>query len=57
MPYFLYGGVVDDRGILEDVIAAFNILRAEGPEIKLVLAGDNILGPDAITYKNGRKAL
>jgi glycosyltransferase involved in cell wall biosynthesis len=49
VPFMLFIGGVDSRRKLEDVVAAFNNLRAQGTLIKLVLAGDIMLGPDAIT--------
>jgi len=49
VPFLLFIGGVDSRRKLEDVVAAFNNLRGQGHDLKLVLAGDIMLGPDAIT--------
>lgn len=57
VPYLLFIGGVDRRRKLDDVVAAFNTLRAEGKELKLVLAGDIMLGPKAITTEEISKAL
>jgi glycosyltransferase involved in cell wall biosynthesis len=55
--FLLFIGGVDNRRKLDDVVTAFNHLRAQGNDIKLVLAGDIMLGPDAITTKSAREAL
>lgn len=56
-PYLLFVGGTDPRRKLEDLIASFNLIRARGHEIKLVLVGDVMLGPDAITNLIFQKAL
>jgi len=56
-PYLLFVGGTDSRRKLEDLIAAFNLIRARGHKIKLVLVGDIMLGPEAITNQVLRKAL
>ena len=50
-PYLLFIGGVDSRRKLEDLVAAFNNLRAKGNHLRLILAGDIMLGPSAITNK------
>jgi glycosyltransferase involved in cell wall biosynthesis len=55
--FLLFIGGVDNRRKLDDVVTAFNHLRAQGDNIKLVLAGDIMLGPEAITTKSAREAL
>ncbi|MBA3757273.1 glycosyltransferase family 4 protein [Candidatus Saccharibacteria bacterium] len=47
-PYLLYVGGADRRRKLEDLITAFNALRAEGVKIKLFLTGDTMQGPENI---------
>lgn len=44
-PFLLYVGGADPRRRLDDLVAAFNNLRAEGKDIKLVLTGDTMQGP------------
>lgn len=55
--FLLFIGGVDNRRKLDDLVTAFNHLRAQNNDIKLVLAGDIMLGPDAITTKTARDAL
>ena len=55
--FVLYVGGADKRRKLEDMITAFNHLRAEGYSLKLVLAGDIMLGPKAITNDTVADAL
>ncbi len=47
-PFLLFIGGVDPRRRLADLGAAFNNLRAQGVEIRLVLAGDTMKSPEAI---------
>lgn len=49
--FLLFVGGVDPRRKLEDLVTAFNHLKARGSSLKLILAGDIMLGPDAITTK------
>jgi glycosyltransferase involved in cell wall biosynthesis len=56
-PFILFVGGADRRRRLEDLITAFNHLRAEGHELKLVLAGDSMQGPDNIATEEIRHAL
>jgi glycosyltransferase involved in cell wall biosynthesis len=55
--FLLFVGGVDHRRKLDDVITAFNHLRAQGEDIKLVLSGDIMLGAEAITTESAREAL
>lgn len=55
--FLLFVGGADKRRRLEDLVAAFNIVRAQGYKVKLVLAGDIMLSPDAITTPEVRNAL
>lgn len=43
--FLLFIGGIDPRRRLTDLIAAFNNLRAQGEDIKLVLAGDTMYSP------------
>jgi glycosyltransferase involved in cell wall biosynthesis len=43
--FILFVGGADHRRHLVDLVAAFNNLRARGENIKLVLAGDTMMGP------------
>lgn len=56
-PYVLYVGGADARRKLEDLVTAFNILKAQGHKIKLVLVGDIMYGPDSIPTEPIRNAL
>lgn len=49
VPFLLFVGGVDSRRKLEDLVTAFNNLRAQGKDLKLILVGDIMLGPSAIT--------
>lgn len=55
--FLLFVGGVDPRRKLVDLLAAFNNLRAEGTDIKLVLAGDTMNGAKNIPNKEVRKYL
>jgi glycosyltransferase involved in cell wall biosynthesis len=56
-PFILYVGGADPRRRLDDLIAAYNCLRAQGYEINLILTGDTMQGPDAIPTPSINKAL
>ena len=56
-PYILYVGGADKRRKLEDLIACFNIIRAQGHELNLILAGDTMKGPNAISNEVFRSSL
>lgn len=56
-PFILYVGGADKRRKLEDLVAAFNLLRAQGHKFKLILAGDSMKGPDNIATEEIQYAL
>jgi glycosyltransferase involved in cell wall biosynthesis len=56
-PYILFVGGADPRRKLDDLVAAFNLLRGEGHDLKLVLAGNTMRGPKDIPIKNTQSAL
>jgi glycosyltransferase involved in cell wall biosynthesis len=56
-PFVLYVGGADRRRRVDDLVAAFNTLRAQGHEFKLVLAGDSMQGPDNIATEEIQYAL
>lgn len=56
-PYILYTGGADTRRKLNDLVVAFNSLRAEGHNLQLVLAGDILQGPNNIPVVETQKAL
>ena len=56
-PYILYVGGADSRRKIEDLISCFNILRARGERIKLVLVGDTMQGPNNISNDKVRASL
>jgi glycosyltransferase involved in cell wall biosynthesis len=56
-PFFLFVGGADDRRRLDDLVTAFNHLRAKGRKIKLVFAGDIMQGPLNIPTLRIQKAL
>lgn len=57
IPFILFVGGADKRRKLEELTAAFNMLRAQGVEIKLVLAGDSMQGPGNIATEEIQYAL
>lgn len=57
IPYILFVGGADRRRKLDDLVTAFNIVKAQGYNIKLVLAGDSMQGPDNISTEETRLAL
>jgi glycosyltransferase involved in cell wall biosynthesis len=56
-PFLLFVGGADKRRRLEDVVTAFNHLRGQGYDVKLVLAGDSMQGPTNISTEVIQKAL
>jgi glycosyltransferase involved in cell wall biosynthesis len=54
-PFLLFIGGADPRRRLFDLIGAYNMLRAQGVEIRLVLAGDTMNRPEAIPVPHGRQ--
>lgn len=57
VPYLLFVGGADKRRKLQDLVTAFNNLRAQGVDIKLVLAGDSMQGPETIATEEIQGAL
>lgn len=56
-PYLLFVGAGDARRRVEDAVAAFNSLRADGRDIQLVLVGENFKQPAMIPNKTVRDAV
>lgn len=56
-PFLLYVGGADPRRKLDDLVTAFNHLRAEGQDLKLILVGDTMQGPRNIPTPPIQKAL
>lgn len=56
-PFLLFVGGADPRRKLADLIHAFNLLRAQGHKIHLVLTGDTMLGPNSLPNEEARLAL
>ncbi len=56
-PFLLYVGGADRRRKLEDLVSAFNMLRAQDINIRLVLAGDSMQGPENIATEQIQHAL
>jgi glycosyltransferase involved in cell wall biosynthesis len=56
-PFLLFVGGVDKRRKLQDVVTAFNRLRAQGVAIKLVLSGDSMTGPMSVATEEIQYAL
>lgn len=57
VPYMLFVGGADPRRRLADLVYAFNLLRAQGHKINLMLTGDTMLGPNSIPNDEARRAL
>jgi glycosyltransferase involved in cell wall biosynthesis len=57
IPFLLFVGGADKRRKLQDLVTAFNNLRAQGHELKLVLAGDSMRGPENIATEQVQTAL
>lgn len=56
-PFLLFVGGADHRRRLDDLVTSFNHLRAQGHDLKLVLAGDIMRGPESIPIERTRTAL
>lgn len=56
-PFILYVGGTDHRRKLDHLVAAFNHLRAQGHDLKLILTGDILQGPKNLPVKDSREAL
>jgi glycosyltransferase involved in cell wall biosynthesis len=57
IPFILYIGGADRRRKLQDLVAAFNHIRAEGYNLRLVLVGDCMQGPNNISTEEIQTAL
>jgi glycosyltransferase involved in cell wall biosynthesis len=55
--FLLFVGGADERRRLDDLVAAFNSLKAQGSNLKLVLSGDIMKGPKNIPSSSIRKSL
>ncbi len=55
--FILFVGGADARRRLDHLIGAYNMLRAQGSDIRLVLAGDIMTGPNAIPSHNIQQSL
>lgn len=56
-PYLLFVGAGDARRRVDDAIAAFNNLKADGYDIQFVLVGENFKAPEKIPTATVRKAV
>jgi glycosyltransferase involved in cell wall biosynthesis len=56
-PYVLFVGGADPRRKLDNLVDAFNNLRARGVELKLMLSGDILQGANNIPVASTRSAL
>jgi glycosyltransferase involved in cell wall biosynthesis len=56
-PYLLFVGAGDARRRVDDLVAAFNNLKAEGNDIQLVLVGENFKAPTEIPNVTVRSAV
>lgn len=57
IPFVFYAGGADARRKIEDLVTAFNRLRAQGIDLRLVLAGDSMASPMNISTQTIRNAL
>lgn len=56
-PYLLFVGAGDARRRVDDLVTAFNNLKADGHDIQLVLVGENFKSPASIPNLTVRKAV
>jgi len=56
-PYLLFVGAGDPRRCVEDAVAAFNNLKADGVDIQLALVGENFQAPEHIPNPTVRNAV
>lgn len=56
-PYLLFVGAGDARRRVDDLVAAYNNLKADGHDIQLALVGENFPSPEAIPNQTTRKAV
>lgn len=57
VPFLLFVGGADRRRKLEDLVGAFNILKAQGHQVKLVLVGDSMQGPNTVSTRETQRAI
>lgn len=57
VPFILFVGGADKRRKLADLVTAFNALRAQGINFKLILAGDSMQGPNNVATEEIQHAL
>jgi glycosyltransferase involved in cell wall biosynthesis len=55
--FLLFVGGADPRRRLSDLVAGYNLLRAQGYKIALVLAGDTMFGPNSLPNFDAAKAV
>lgn len=56
-PYLLFVGAGDERRRVDDLVAAYNNLKADGHDIQLVLVGENFKKPEHIPNKLTRDSI
>jgi glycosyltransferase involved in cell wall biosynthesis len=56
-PYLLFVGGTDSRRKIVDLITAYNHLRTQNYNLKLIFAGDILQGPENIPVQETKKAL
>lgn len=56
-PFLLYVGGADSRRKLSDLVNAYNLLRAQGHKVNLVLAGDTMFGPNSMPNKEAKRSI
>ncbi len=56
-PYLLFAGAGDQRRRVNDLVDAYNNLKAAGHDIQLVLAGENFQSAEGIPNENTRLAV
>jgi glycosyltransferase involved in cell wall biosynthesis len=56
-PYLIFVGAGDQRRRVDDLIAAYNNLKAKGRDIQLVLVGENFKSPEKIPTVSVRNAV
>lgn len=56
-PYLLFVGAGDERRRVDDLVAAYNSLKADGEDIQLVLVGENFKRKEHIPNKRTRDAV
>ena len=56
-PYLIFVGAGDERRRVDELVAAYNNLKADGYDIQLVLVGENFKEPKQIPNKRTRDAV